>query len=451
MSDKMEQILQLVAEYIKEKRQVESWKRGEWIKYSGSNFDENEYQQVIKTLLKEWLVLGEKTSEFENKFPEYLGKKMGTFTNSGSSANLLMVSSLTSRNKMPKKYRIEKGSKFITPIVCFPTTINPLLQNGFVPLFVDVDIPSLNLNLDKVEEELKNDKDKTIKGIIFAHVLGNPPDMDRLMSLVEKYDLIFLEDACDALGSFYKGKRLGSFGDMSTCSFYPAHHMTTGEGGFVATNNMAIKRTISSFRDWGRSCYCNISKPGDVTCGTACGDRFRSWLPGCREETYDHRYVYDEIGYNLKPIEIQAVMGLEQIKKLPDMEHARRQNFKKLYSIFRKYENFFHLPHATKDSDPCWFGFLLLVKDNPYFKKQDFVNFMESRKIQTRSYFAGNILYHPAYNSIYDGKEELRLKFPNAHFATISSVFLGTHIGYTQEKIDYIQDCIDEFMSSKVK
>lgn len=451
MSDKMEQILELVAEYVKEKRQQEVWKEGDWVKYSGPNFDEKEYQAAIKTLLSEWLIFGENSRDFEKKFPELLGKKHGVFTNSGSSANLLMTSILTSKNKLPQKYRVEKGAKFITPIVCFPTTINPLIQNGFVPVFVDVEMPSLNLDLNEVEDLLEKDLNKEIKGIIFAHVLGNPPDMDRLMAIVEKYNLIFLEDACDALGSFYDGKRLGSFGHLSSCSFFPAHHMTTGEGGFVATNSPGIQMTLASFRDWGRACYCNVTKPGDVTTGTACGNRFKNWLSGCKEETYDHRYVFDEIGYNLKPLDLQAAIGLKQLEKLPEMEQARRDNFSKLYQIFNKYEEYFHLPKATEKSDPCWFGFLLIVKDNPYFKKQDFVNFMEESKIQTRSYFTGNALYHPAYKDFVYPEQNLKADYPNAHLATAGSVFLGTHIGYSQDKINYIQKCVDAFFSKVLK
>jgi len=451
MSEKMEQILKLVAEYITEKTKNETWEEGDWVKYSGPHFDEKEYQAAIEVLLSGWLIFGENSRKFEKQFPALLGKKHGVLTNSGSSANLLMTSVLTSKNKLPEKYRVPVGSKFITPIVCFPTTINPLIQNGYNPVFVDVEIPSLNLDLDEVERVLENDTNREIRGIIFAHVLGNPPDMDRLMSIVEKYNLIFLEDACDALGSFYDGKRLGSFGHLASCSFFPAHHMTTGEGGFVATNSAAIQMAIASFRDWGRACYCNTAKPGDVTSGTACGNRFKNRLDGCEEATYDHRYVFDEIGYNLKPLDLQAAMGLEQLKKLPALEQARRDNFNKLYSIFEKYQDFFALPKATEKSDPCWFGFLLLVKENEHFSKQDFVDYMEYKKIQTRSYFTGNALYHPAYASFREDGIGLKERYPNAHFATIGSVFLGTFIGYNDEKIEYIGRCVDEFMKTMVE
>jgi CDP-6-deoxy-D-xylo-4-hexulose-3-dehydrase len=442
--EKLNNILGLVEGYIKEKRSHETWKPGDWIKYSGPNYGAEEYVAAIRSLLSEWLVFGKKSSKFESEFPKYLGKKYGVLTNSGSSANLLMVSSLKS-SKRKGKYRLRDGDKIITPVVCFPTTINPIIQNNLVPVFVDVDIPSLNLDLDKVEEILESDSNGDIKGIMFAHVFGNPPDMNRLMRIVNKYDLIFLEDACDALGSFYDGKKLGSFGHMSTCSFYPAHHMTLGEGGFVATDRAPVQASLASFRDWGRACYCNTYKPGDVTCATACGNRFREWLPGRPELIYDHRYVFDEIGYNLKPLDLQAAMGLEQLKKLPEMEEARRRNFDKLYQIFEKYEKYFHLPVATKNSDPCWFGFLLIAKSDNPFSKQDFIDYMEKNKIQTRSYFAGNALYHPAYKHLSDSYDDLRDAFPNADLATKGSFFLGTYIGLTEEKLEYIQQVVDRF------
>ena len=380
--DKKQQILDLVKEYIIEKRQNESWNPGEdWVSYSGPIMNEDEYVAAIDSLLDEWLIYGKTGRHFEQEFPQLLGKKHGILTNSGSSANLLMVSATKSR-RFPKQ--LKDGDKIITPVVCFPTTINPIIQNNLVPVFVDVELPSLNLDLDKVEKLLQSDS--KIRGIMFAHVLGNPPDMERLMRLVEKYDLVFLEDACDALGSFYDGKKLGSFGDLSTCSFFPAHHMTMGEGGFVATDNQRARTILASVRDWGRACYCNSMKPGNVTGGTACGMRFNNWLPGMKSAIYDHRYVFDEIGYNLKPLELQAAMGLEQIKKLPMLDTARRENWKRLRSIFEPYEDYFHMPVATEKADPCWFAFLLTIKDDAPFTRFNIVDYLESAKIQTRSW-----------------------------------------------------------------
>ena len=447
---KLEEILKLVSEYISENKQTDFKKGQDWVKYSGPHFDEKEYMAAVETLLSGWLIFGEKSREFEKSFAPHLGHKFGALTNSGSSANLLMVSALTSKKKTNKWY-LPKGSKIITPIVCFPTTLNPIIQNGFEPVFVDVDIPSLNLNLDAVESILRDSSDEDRpRGIMFAHVLGNPPDMDRLMSLVEEFDLIFLEDACDALGSTYKGKKLGSFGLMSTCSFFPAHHMTMGEGGFISTNEYRLKVILNAFRDWGRACYCNERKPGDVTSGTACGNRFNNWLPGQPDAIYDHRYVFDEIGYNIKPLDLQAAMGLEQIKKLPQMDQARRDNFNRLQSIFNKYRDHFHLPEATEGADPCWFGYLLTVKENTAFTKQEFVDFMEENKIQTRSYFTGNVLYHPGYQHLTDmTPDELRASYPNADLATRNTFFLGTFIGLTEEKMNYIESVVDRFMNGE--
>jgi len=437
MSDKLEKILSLVKEFTNEKQKP--WEEGEWISYSGPYMDDKEFTAAVKVLIDGWLIFGENARQFEKVFPEHMGKRYGSLTNSGSSANLLALSVLKSKNL----YNLKEGSKFITPVVCFPTTVNPIIQNGFEPVFIDVTLPDINLDLDQMEEMLE--KDPEIKGVVFAHTMGNPPNMDRFMALVEKYNLIFIEDACDSLGGFYDGKPLGSFGEISTCSFFPAHHMTLGEGGFVATSNNKARKVIASFRDWGRSCYCNTSKPGDVTSGTACGDRFKNWLPGMPEASYDHRYVFDEIGYNIKPLDLQAAMGLEQIKKLPEMDEARRKNFQRLSEIFAPYKKYFYLPKATEKADPCWFGFLMTVKPTAPFSKEDIVRHLEGHKIQTRSYFAGNILAHPGYRHLALKYRNLNSTFRVANLVTTNSFFLGTYIGLTEDKMDYIQKAVDSF------
>ena len=440
---KLQTILTLVEEYINECEELERWNpERDWVPYSGNVYSSAEYVAAVESLLGRWLVLGKKGREFETQFPPFLGKSHGILTNSGSSANLLMVSALTS-----KRWRqIPKGAKIITPIVCFPTTLNPIIQNGFEPLFVDVTLPSLNLDLDQVEEALANDTHKEIRAIMFAHVLGNPPDMDRLMGLIKKYDLIFLEDACDALGSLYDGKKLGSFGDISTCSFYPAHHMTMGEGGFVATNSAYLEKIVNSFRDWGRACYCSSVKPGCVLEGTACGNRFKNWLPAAKEIVADHRYVFDEIGYNIKPLELQAAMGLEQLKKLPALDEARRKNFNRLSKIFEPYAKYCHLPRPTEKADPCWFAFLLTIKDDAPFAREDLVQHLEQERIQTRSYFAGNILFHPGYADLAAEYSNLKETFPVAYKVTRNSFFLGTFAGIDEQKLNYIESSVNRFM-----
>ena len=440
---KLETILSLVDEYIKECESAEQWTPGEdWIAYSGNVYNSDEYVAAVESLLSRWLVLGKKGRQFEVEFPTHLGKTHGVLTNSGSSANLLMVSALKSQ----RWKQLPEGSKIITPVVCFPTTLNPIIQNGFEPVFVDVTLPDLNLDLDQVEALLAADTNKEIRALMFAHVLGNPPDMDRVMALVEKYDLLFLEDACDALGSTYDGKKLGSFGDISTCSFYPAHHMTMGEGGFVAMNSARLEKIISSFRDWGRAGYCNSVKPGCVLSGTACGNRFKNWLPGAREIIADHRYVFEEIGYNIKPLELQAAMGLQQLKKLPMMDGSRRKNFARLHEIFEPYAKYCHLPEPTPKSDPCWFAFLLTLREDAPFTREDIVRHLEGDKIQTRSYFAGNILFHPGYSKIGAKYDNLKESFPVAYKITTNSFFLGTFAGITDEKLDYIEGSVNRFM-----
>lgn len=442
MQNKLNKILELVNDYITEKHNNIKWMPGDWITYSGPTYSSDEYIAAIETLLGEWLIFGKKANEFENSFPKYVGKTWGTLVNSGSSANLLMFSVLKSK----RGYNLKPSAKFITPVVGFPTTINPIIQSGFEPVFVDVTLPDLNLNLDKVEEILETDPE--IRGIIFAHVLGNPPDMDRVMQLVKKYNLIFLEDACDALGSTYDNKLLGSFGEMSSMSFFPAHHMTMGEGGFVATDSYKMKQILSSFRDWGRACHCNTSKPGDVTSETACGNRFRNWFKNMPDIIYDHRYVFDEIGYNLKPLDLQAAMGLEQLKKLKYFDAARRKNFKKLYNIFEKYDKYFYMPRATTKSNPNWFAFPLTVKETAPFSKHDLVLFLEKYKIQTRSYFSGNILYHSAYKEYADKYINLIESFPIAHLVTNNTFFIGTYIGITDDKLNYIEETIKLFIET---
>ena len=443
---KLKLISWLVGSYIDKKRQLsKKWTPGkDWLNYSGPYFNKNEYIAGIESLLSEWLILGNKAREFEQTFAKYLGKEDGVFVNSGSSANLLMLSACKSK----RLFNLPIGSKFITSIVCFPTTINPIIQNGFEPVFVDVTLPSLNLNLDLVEEELKKDTKKEIKGIIFAHVLGNPPDMDRLMGLVNKYNLIFLEDACDALGSCWNNKPLGSFGHLSSCSFFPAHHMTTGEGGYVGVNNPKERIVVSSLRDWGRACYCNTKKPGDVTCGTACGTRFNSWFKERKDIIYDHRYVFDEIGYNLKPLEMQAAMGLEQIKKLDFMHMRRKHNFNKLYQIFNKYSKYFILPEKLEQSDVSWFGFLVTIKDSTIFTKADIVSYFEQNKIQTRSYFTGNALFHPAYSDMAKKYTNVDREFPVATRCTTDTFFLGVYPGITDLQLTYIDRVLNRFMEN---
>ena len=281
--DELNNILELVKNYIDKKEKT--WTPGkDWVQYAGPYFTSEEYTSSIKSLLNGWLVLGQDAITFETKFPKHLGKEYGILTNSGSSSNLIMMSAMASK----RLHNFPKGTKVITPIAGFPTTINPIFQVGFEPLFVDIDLDTLNLNLDQVEEAAK----KGAKIITFAHVLGNPPNMNRLMEIVKQYNLVLLEDCCDALGSTYDGKPLGSFGELASCSFYPAHHMTMGEGGFVACKTQLQEIVTRSFREWGRGCYC-VGKKANLLKNGSCGKRFSNWLPELPDEEFDHKYVYD--------------------------------------------------------------------------------------------------------------------------------------------------------------
>lgn len=433
------EIIKLVGEYFKDKNANKKWVAGkDFVYYAGPFFDEKEYMSVMDSLLNGWLAMGEKSLQFEKLFPKQFGKNHGILTNSGSSSNLLMMTALTSK----RGYNFPKGTNVLVPIAGFPTTMNPILQVGFNPIFIDIEIDTLNIDLEKAEQLIK---DNNVKVITFAHVLGNPPNMDDIMTLVKKYDLVFLEDCCDALGSTYDGKPLGSFGEMATCSFYPAHHMTMGEGGFVASRTYEQEVILRSFREWGRGCYCVGPEANKLQCGS-CGKRFSEWVPCMPGEIFDHKYVYDEIGYNLKPIEVQGAMGLIQLEKLETIHNLRKRNYKLLFDVYSKYEEFFHLPRARVKSDPSWFAFPITIRDGAPFKRIDIVNHLEDNLVQTRPYFAGNLMLQPAYSHLMDPKVA-RNNYPVATKAMRDTYFHGTSPVITPEQIAYIGSVLDNFMS----
>jgi len=435
----MKEILDQIRTYIENKNANKTWVAGkDFVNYAGPHFSADEYVSAAETLLGGWLVMGDKALKFEREFPKQFGKQNGILTNSGSSSNLLMMASLTSK----RGHNLPKGTKVLMPIAGFPTTLNPTLQLGFEPVFLDIETDTLNLDLTKAEDLIKQ---HNIKIITFAHVLGNPPNMDQVMDLVNKYNLILLEDCCDALGSTYDGKPLGSFGDMASCSFYPAHHMTMGEGGYVACKTYEQEVILRSFREWGRGCYCVGPEANKLKCGT-CGKRFQEWIPEMPGEIFDHKYVYDEIGYNLKPIEIQGAMGLVQLTKLDEIHALRRRNYQLLFNIYEKYEEFFHLPRAREKSDPSWFAFPLTVRKNAPFTRSDIVDYLEENLIQTRPYFAGNIMLQPAYSHIMN-PAEAKANFPVATHVMTHTYFHGTSPVITPEQIAYIGEKVDSFMS----
>lgn len=436
----MKEILDQIKQYIEQKQANKTWTAGkDFVNYAGPHFNADEYVAAAETLLGGWLVMGDKSLKFEKEFPKQFGKYNGILTNSGSSSNLLMMASLTSK----RGHNLPKGTKVLMPIAGFPTTLNPTLQVGFEPVFVDIELGTLNLDLDHVEKVLEANPD--IRVITFAHVLGNPPNMDRLMALIKKHNLILLEDCCDALGSTYDGKPLGSFGEMASCSFYPAHHMTMGEGGYVACNTYEQEVILRSFREWGRGCYCVGPEANKLKCGS-CGKRFQEWIPTMPGEIFDHKYVYDEIGYNLKPIEIQGAMGLVQLEKLDEIHKLRRRNYGLLFDIYSKYEDYFYLPRPQAKADPSWFAFPLTIRENAPFKRADIVDYLEENLIQTRPYFAGNIMLQPAYSHIMD-PQQAKDNFPVATLTMTNTYFHGTSPVITPEQIEYIGKTVDGFMS----
>ena len=440
MDELKEELLKTIAKYYDKKDKGRTHIPGkDVIQHAGPYLRKEEFLAAFKTLLNEWMVTGENGQKFENEFCKLMGQPYGIVTNSGSSANLLMLAALKSKTT----YNLKKA-KIITPAFCFPTTLNPIIQNGFEPVFVDVKLGDYNIDTEEIEKVI----DKDCKVLFFSHNFGTPANMDKIMKIVDEHDLILLEDNCDALRSKFDGKVTGSFGVMSSCSFYPAHHITLGEGGFVACSNENLARVVRSLRDWGRGCYCIGKKANESKTGT-CGKRFDNWIESMPNEIFDHKFVYGEIGYNLKPLDLQSAMGLEQLKRLDWFEQKRKENFEQLYNHFKKYENFFILP---KYDDPKkninWFGFILTLKDTSKFNRHDICDFYEDHKISTRTFFGGNTLLHPAYSDIINYDEALT-KYPNATKITTDAFILGIHPSINQEHIEYMKKITDEFFISK--
>lgn len=423
-------ILRDVREFYRVKRRGERFIPGKsQINYGGRVYDEKELVNLVDSSLEFWLTAGKYAKQFEKEFAEFLGIKYCLLANSGSSANLLAVSSLTSPKLGGK--RLKPGDEVITTACGFPTTLNPIIQNNLRPVFVDIELGNYNIDVGKIEKAISP---KT-KAIFIAHTLGNPAGLDKILKIAKKHNLWFLEDNCDALGSKYKGKYTGTFGDISTVSFYPAHHITMGEGGAVCTDNPLLKKIIASFRDWGRDCWC---EPGH---DNTCKRRF-SWKMGKLPLGYDHKYVYSHIGYNLKVTDMQAAIGVAQLKKLPQFIKARKRNFDLLYRFFEKYEEYFILPQATKNSEPAWFGFPILVKQTAPFVRSEIINYLEENKIATRMLFGGNLAKQPAYENIKCRASGL---LKNTDLAMNNLFWIGVYPGITKEKLDYVIKTLKKF------
>ncbi len=422
----LEDVLFDTLKKLYEKKQAEFIPGKTMIHYAFAIYDHNEVFAVLQSLLSGWLGIGRYANEFEEKFSTFLGVKNCVLTNSGSSANLLAVSAL----------EIPKGSEVITPAVTFPTTLNPLIQRGLEPVFLDVNPSTYNINA----SDLENVVSERTALIMIPHTLGNPNEMDAIMDVAEEHDLCVVEDACDALGSKYDGRFVSTFGNSGTFSFYPAHHMTMGEGGAIVTNDERLMLTVRSLRDWGRACVCPVCKIA-LDPNAYCPLRFTEIpLPD-----YDRKYTYINIGYNLKPLDLQAAFGLEQLKRLPEFIEARKRNFKELYAELTRYEDYFILPQSLPKADPSWFAFPLTVRDNALFKRKNIVEFLETHKIMTRPLFAGNILKQPAYADI---KHKVCGKLENSDRIMKSSFFIGIHPGINEEILDYMIGVFKKFIRS---
>ncbi len=401
------------------------------VPYAGRTYDASELISLVDASLDFWLTAGRFTADFEKKFSDFLGVRHCLFVNSGSSANLLALTALTS--PILGARRLKPEDEVITTACGFPTTLNPILQNHLTPVFIDVDLEAYNIQADKIAKALTP---KT-KAVFIAHTLGVPADLALIVRVCKRFGLWLLEDNCDALGSKFRGRLTGTFGHISTNSFYPAHHITTGEGGAVLTDDALLNRILLSLRDWGRDCWCQTGK--DNTCGKRFSGQFGSLPPG-----YDHKYVYSHIGYNLKATDMQAAVGCAQLKKLPGFIKARKQNFSFLYSRMKKYEKYFVLPKATDGSQPSWFGFPLLVRTDAPFGRADIVAYLENNKIATRMLFGGNLLRQPAYKGI---KCRVPFGLKNTDMVMNDLFWIGVYPGLDRRMLEYMAETFDIFMS----
>jgi NDP-hexose-3,4-dehydratase len=427
------EILELVRKYHQEVTQERPFEPGVTpILPSGAVLSEEDRVALVGAALDLRIAAGVHSRAFERGFARFLGLRKAHLTNSGSSANLLAISALTSARL--GDVRLKAGDEVITAAAGFPTTVNPIVQSGLVPVFVDVELGTYNTTVERVAEAIG----PRTRAIILAHTLGNPFQALEIAQLAADHDLFLIEDNCDAVGSTYQGRMTGGFGDLATVSFYPAHHITTGEGGCVLTNDLQVARIIESFRDWGRDCWC---EPGE---SDTCHKRFGYQL-GTLPEGYDHKYTFSHIGYNLKSTDLQAALGVSQLRSLPEFIRRRRENWQRLRDQIGE-QPWLLLPEATAGSEPSWFGFIMTVRPDAPFERADLVAFLENRNIGTRLLFAGNLTRHPAYLEV---EHRIAGSLANSDVITERTFWVGVYPGLTTAMIDYIAESVHDFLASR--
>jgi len=429
-----EQIHTLVAEYYHAAHAPHPFVAGETrVHYASRVYDERELIAAVDACLDFWLTAGPRAESFERRLAEYTGVRRALAVNSGSSANLVAITTLRSRRL---ERSLEPGDEVITPAAGFPTTVAPIVQNSLTPVFVDCQLGTYNLDPEQLEPALS----ERTRAIFLAHTLGNPVEMVPVKEFARAHSLYIIEDTCDALGATYDGQMVGAFGDLATLSFYPAHHMTTGEGGAVLTDDPHLARIARSVRDWGRGCWCRHDSPPTG----ACGRRFQWRIPGL-EEPYDHRYLFVEVGYNLKMTDVQAAIGLAQLDKLPDFIAARKRNFARLYAGLKPYEEYLILPTWSERADPSWFAFPITVRPGAPFTRHDLTTFLEGRNVETRLLFAGNVVRQPGYRHI---EHRTVGDLPNSDLVLRSTFFVGVYPGLDDARIAYMLEAFADFFRS---
>jgi CDP-6-deoxy-D-xylo-4-hexulose-3-dehydrase len=434
MTDLRDKILKLVEDFAGEEHQVPEFIPGKSpVPVSGRVYGAEEMRLLVDASLDFWLTTGRFNEEFEKQLATYLGTKHSLTTNSGSSANLLAVSALTS--DMLGDRKLKPGDEVITVAAGFPTTVNPILQNGLVPVFLDVDVPTYNVVAGQIEPAIT----ERTRAIVLAHSLGNPFNVEEVKRITQKYDLWLVEDCCDALGSRYREKMVGTFGDIATVSFYPAHHITTGEGGAVFTERGRIKRILESLRDWGRDCWC---APG---MSNTCNRRF-DWQLGGLPAGYDHKYIYSHLGYNLKLTDMQASIGVAQLKRIEGFHKQRKHNFSRLRSGLAALDEFLILPEATEHAEPSWFGFPVTIREGAPFSRNELVRHLESNQIATRNLFAGNLVKQPYMQG---RKYRVPGKLVNTDRIMTGTFWTGVYPGLDDRHIDYVIDSFHFFVKAQ--